>query len=87
MSSNTIQLNAAIKQMKALTEKSTPFRFSFTSFSEKRNATAGIVIVRSASLRKQGTDHLLEYRDHDKQREKRCYVCLLMTFNNKQIKI
>ena len=86
MSSNTIQLDSAIKQMKHLTEQNIPFKFSFTSYSEKRDASEGIIIVRSAALRKQATDHLLEYRDIDKQADKRCYVCLLMTFNNKQIK-
>jgi len=84
---HNIPLDTAIKQMKDLTEQSIPFSFSFTSYSEQRNASEGIVIVRSARLRKQGTNHLIEYYDNDKQRDKRCYACLLMRFNNQQITI
>lgn len=87
MSSNTIQLDTAIKEMKSLTEQNIPFSFSFTSFSESRDASDGVIIVQSASLRKQPNDYLLEYYDNKKQKAKRCYVCLLMTFNNKQINI
>jgi len=85
MSSNTIQLNAAIKEMKVLSEQNIPFKFSFTSYSEKRNTSEGVVIVRSAKLNKQPTDFMLHYFDNDKQKHKSCHLCLLMTFNNKQI--
>lgn len=83
--SKTIRLDTAIKQMKELSEKNIPFKFSFTSYSETRNTSKGIIIVQAARLRPSHSGELLCYFDLSKQKEKSCHACLLMTFNNQQI--
>lgn len=85
MSSNTIQLNEALKEMKSLTENNIPFSFSFTSYSKSHDFSKGVVLVRSALLTNNTHPYLLQYIDHHKQGQKSCYLCLLMTFNNKTI--
>lgn len=87
-----MDLYAAIKQMRELSDRREPFSFSFMSCSTSAQESHGIVDVRHAQLRpRPHTDGnrfaelLEEYVDLDTGEARRFYRPLLMIFNGQKV--
>ncbi|ANW96743.1 hypothetical protein AXE80_10855 [Wenyingzhuangia fucanilytica] len=89
MDAQVIQRGEAIRQMKLLTKQGVPFSFSFFSYDETRGISRGEIKVPAALIRSKSQTNsvLLEYVDVVQQQNKKCYECLLMTFEGKNIYI
>ena len=89
----TIKLRDAIAAMRTLSRLSSPFSFSFISYSEDLQRSSGLKVVEKAILRTGYRDNqskksriLIAYSDYsNKEQQRQFYLPLLMTFNNKRI--
>ncbi|WP_209331560.1 hypothetical protein [Lunatimonas salinarum] len=84
----------AVAEMRRLSASGEEVSFSFTSYSESKQETHGIVEVRRARLRVRAIDHPVEngdllelYTDLDTLEQRRFYIPTLMTFNGKLLKL
>jgi len=81
----------AINQMRELSKSGEAFSFSFMSYSENKQTTAGIVEVRRGRLTAKSpvsdiknADLIQPYTDLDILEPRRFYIPTLMTFNGQK---
>lgn len=84
----------AIKQMRNISQKGGEFSFSFMSYSQDRNKSEGIKNVSRAVLtassnvaQNRNHDIMINYFDIDNNENRRCYIPLLMEFNNIKLQL
>lgn len=87
-----MDLYAAIKQMRELSDRKIPFSFSFMSCATSTQSSQGIVDVRHARLRPRPqmndnrfTELLEEYVNLDTGEARQFYRPLLMIFNGQKV--
>lgn len=84
----------AIKKMRALSAQGVPFSFSFMSYSEDRQQSAGIVEVAKAKLRgrpskkhNKNAEFMENYLDLDTNEPRHFYHPLLLSFNGENLEL
>lgn len=88
MSMDSYTLESAITSMKSLSAKGIPFSFSFMKLNGTRSKVYRAAIRKQAKSSKvKNSFALLEYVNVDTDECKHCYLPLLMSFNNKPIRI
>lgn len=88
MSTDSYTLESAITQMKHLSAMGMPFSFSFMRLNGTRCKVYRAAIRKQAKSSKvKHSFALIEYVNVDTDECKRCYLPLLMSFNNKPIRI
>jgi hypothetical protein len=82
----------AIDEMRELSKNGDPFSFSFMSYSDTKQTTNGVTLVRRARLKlthKEDEYHnakmIEEYIDLDTMEHRRFYQPALMTFNGNRL--
>lgn len=83
----------ALKRMRELTEAGVPFSFVFQTLNTTDGTASGFKKVEKAMLRQSYRDdqsalahQLVSYIDLDNNLPRQCYVCLLLKFNEYNIK-
>lgn len=83
----------AIKRMRELSEAGVPFSFVYQSLNNTKGTSAGFKTVDRAVLRKSMRDdqsdlahQLVSYIDLDGDHPRQFYACLLLRFNDYNIK-
>lgn len=87
-----MDLYAAIKEMRRLTEEGRPFGFTFMSYNSTSGTSDGIVTVHHARLLKRecaahhkDAEFVEAYLNLDTMEPRRFYQPLLMTFNGEKV--